>query len=584
MHEIKVGDNLGRKNKVLDIIGGPGQSGMGIVYICYNVDWSLIVAIKTFQNRFFSSLDVYKSFKLEALAWINLERHAFIVNALMVEDINDRPYLYLEYIAPDKLGRNTLTHYLKSPVSLKEALKWGIQFCHAMEHSISHGVSPHRDIKPDNIMITSYQDLKITDFGLAKLWNKSNFIKSQLPTMNEDLLIEKMSTLSIFKSSKNLNIVGTPPWMAPEQFEGVANIRSDIYSFGVVLYQMMNHGKLPFISNTFDGYKMAHQNHPLPQIESSLFPIVEKCLTKFPEDRYHNFKDLRLTLEELYKKDTGEYININPDDINIEFNEYEAKGLSLYSLGFYDEALQEYNKALTLRNNDSGLLNNLGSVYNKIGLFDKAINVFNRAITLSPENEASYINMFGAYYKKAITMNNPSIVDEGKKFVDKVLELNPNNVDAQLDLALYIEMREKDSNNAINIFERLIKLDPNNPKIFRLLGIKYREKGRISEAFYMFKKSVELNPLYEKGLYSLGLLYGSNYMFDQALPIFQKLMSINPSNKVYRENVEQIQSYKKSQNSSQDPNNRPFLSAKYIPPPQEKKKKKRKSEGKKSKR
>ena len=191
------------------------------------------------QNRFFSSVDVFNSFKLEALAWIKLNIHPHIVNAIAVQDINGRPFIYMEYIAPDKLGRNTLTHYLRSPISLKKALKWGIQFCHAMEHTISHGVSPHRDIKPDNIMITNTQDLKVTDFGLAKLWNKSNFLDVQSQTTHEDLSVEKINKLSLFKGLNNNNIVGTPPWMAPEQFEGVADIRSDIYSFGLVLYQII---------------------------------------------------------------------------------------------------------------------------------------------------------------------------------------------------------------------------------------------------------------------------------------------------------------------------------------------------------
>ena len=544
MEVIKVGDNLGQKSKVLSIIGGPGQSGMGIVYICYNSLWKIKTAVKTFQNRFFSSVNVVNAFKLEALAWINLKRHPFIVTAYAVEDIYGRPFLHLDYIAPDKLGRNTLTHYLKSPITLDIALIWGTEFCHAMEHSILHGVTPHRDIKPDNIMIADNFDLKVTDFGLAKLWNQTNFLEAQLSNTNKDLTVEKLDHLALFKSSNNNNIVGTPPWMAPEQFEGVANIRSDIYSFGVVLYQMMNHGKLPFIATTVEGFKEAHQKHALPQFESKLFPIVKKCLAKSPEDRYLNFKDLRLALEDLYRRENGEDLELNIEVKEFDATDYGAQGSSFLSLGLYDEAIQSINKSLTFDdNNKPENLNDLGLAYLNKGLFDKAIDAFNRAINLSPEFEAPYTNLASTYNSKAVSMNNPSIYYNTKKILDKILKLNPTNVAALQNLAIYYKECKNDQNEAVKLFERCVELNPNDPNIYRSLGMSYRKMGMIDKAFVMFKKSIQINPVYEDGWYSLGLLYGTEGIYDQALLIFQRLMSINPNNPKYCKNLELLQKY-----------------------------------------
>lgn len=540
---IKRGDNLGTDCKVLNIIGGPGKSGMGIVYICYDFSVNSIVAVKTFQDQFFSSLDAFNAFKLESIAWMNLGSHPHIVKALGVREIKGRPYLSMEYIAPDQLGRNNLTHYLKHPISLKKALKWGIQFCHAMEHSISHGVSPHRDIKPDNIMITNYQDLKITDFGLAKLWDQSNLLKAHLTPTGEETPAERINKLNLFRSVKNMDIAGTPPWMAPEQFEGIANINSDIYSFGLVLYQMINHGRLPFMARTIEGYKLAHQENSVPQIESKLFPIVKKCLAKSPEERYLNFKDLRFALEELYKKETGDYTQIKLDDEYTEFEKHRVKGSSFSSLGFYDEALKEYNKALTLNNNDPIVLNNLGYIYNKKELPDKALDVLNRALTVSPKNEGVCINIASAYILKARSLNEQSYGINAKKYIDKALELNPTNVDALHGLAFYYEEIEKDKNKAIEIYEKCLKIDPNNYRIYRSLGIRYRELGMIDKAFAMFKKSIKLNPQYEDGLHSLGISYGLQKMYDQALPIYQKLLKINPNNPTYRKTIEALQEH-----------------------------------------
>ena len=530
LRDIKVGDIIGKNSKVLQILGGSGKSGMGIVYICYNSFWKKLTAVKTFQNRFFSSIDVINAFKLEALAWLKLEFYPFIVFAHAVEEIYDQPFLHLEYIAPDKLGRNTLTHYLRSPISLKKALKWGIQFCHAMEHSISHGVTPHRDVKPDNIMITNTQDLKVTDFGLAKLWNLSSFLEAQLSDPHKDRTDEQFNTFGVYKKMNKKNIAGTPPWMAPEHFEGVADSKSDIYSFGVVLFQMANHGKLPFIANSIEGFKEAHQKHPLPRFESSLFPIIKKCMKKSPKNRYHTFNDLRLALEDLYRKETGE-------NINIEIREYDsvdygAQGSSFLALGLHDEAIQAFNKSLALNNNKQAL-SGLGLAYLNKGLFDKAIDVLNKAINLSPEYESPYVYLADAYMLKSSTINNSSfkkklIYSKIKNTFDKLLELNPNNVEGLGNLAMYYSKGENDQKKAVELLKRCIELNPDNPNTYTLLGTCYEKMGVIDQAFVTYKKSVQMNPMYEFGLYKLGSLFLTQKMDEEAFSIFHELTRINP--------------------------------------------------------
>ena len=530
MRDIKVGDTIGMGCKVLQIKGGPGKSGMGIVYICYNSFWKKKIAVKTIQKRFFSSLDVVNAFKLEALAWKNLEMHPYIVYAHEVHEIYGRTFLYLDYIAPDKLGRNTLTHYLKTPITLNLALIWGIEFCHAMEHSILHGVTPHRDIKPDNIMITDNFNVKVTDFGLAKLWNQSNIFEAQLSNTKKDLTVENLDHMTLFKGPNNINIAGTPPWMAPEQFEGVTNIRSDIYSFGVVLFQMVNRGKLPFIANSVDGFKEAHQKHALPQFDSKLFPFIKKCLAKSPEDRYLNFKELRLDLEDLYRRENGEDLNLDIEIKDLDALNYLTQGVSFFSLGLYDEAIQACNKALTLTPGDieHEILNYLGLAYHRKGSYDKAIDAFTRSIKLSPEFEAPYNNLASAYSDKAKTTNDPSLFHNIKKLLNKLLELNPNQVDGLHSLALYYSDHENDNNKAVELFERCIELNPDDPLIYVNLGSIYREMGMFDKTIVLLKKALQINPLHVDNLKGLAFLFISQEMHEKAIPIIQKIISINP--------------------------------------------------------
>jgi serine/threonine protein kinase len=207
IRNIKIGDKIGPfanedgfDIEVLDIIEG----GMGIVYIGILTKYGVIGAMKTFQDIFINYESVVESFEQEALAWINLERHQNIVNAALFDVVDGRPFILLEFIAPDENNRNTLEHFLNSDLSNSQILDWAIQFCYGMDYAFSKGVSPHRDIKPNNIMITPDKLLKITDFGLAKVWD------------NQNLNIEKNHTnpneLTPFKNDNGTVMSGTYEW------------------------------------------------------------------------------------------------------------------------------------------------------------------------------------------------------------------------------------------------------------------------------------------------------------------------------------------------------------------------------------
>jgi len=380
----KVGDEIGGTYKVLRILGGEGESGRGVVYVVN--DGNNIIALKTIQDQYLSDETMIHAFKREALAWVHLDRHPYIVKALYVININEQPFIALDFIAPDEDDRNTLTHFMESPISLRQTLIWGIQFCHGMEYSESRGISPHRDIKPDNIMISTEGNIKITDYGLAMFLGQE-----QTVTDWRDLAEQGQLGLSFLRVSKGEEIGGTVPWMPAEQFEGQTDVRSDIYSFGIVLYQMVNNGRLPFEYGTIEDYYIAHKTEIINKFKSALFPVIDRCLKKEQDDRYQTFLEVRKDLEKLYKKITKKTPPTPPKEKDLKASEHNNKGVSFSNLGFPDEAIEAFKEALRVSPGYANAHNNLGLIYKKRGQLDEAIDQF-RAALRTKGNSFTIIN------------------------------------------------------------------------------------------------------------------------------------------------------------------------------------------------
>ena len=290
MRQYKVGDQIGGEFTVLGIFGGENQSGMGVVYLVDNRELPRPIVLKTYQRNL--DADASRRFVWEARAWINAGAHANIVQAHSVREIAGQLFVAAEYVEPDDEGRNNLTHFLNSnQMQLGTILTWATQFCHGMDYARSRGVFAHHDIKPDNLMISRTGSLKITDFGLAKSVDLDTFLQSKERQFSER---EK-----IISNTAAGSAIGTLPYMAPEQFVNAKGVdhRSDIYSFGIVLYQMATGNRYPYRVN--DGapevvaeFFRVHATQAAQIVESPLMPIISACLQKEPNRRYQTYDAL----------------------------------------------------------------------------------------------------------------------------------------------------------------------------------------------------------------------------------------------------------------------------------------------------
>jgi len=269
-----------------EILEPVGKGGMGEVYKARDPRLGRDVAIKVSAEHF------SERFEREARAIAALN-HPNICQIYDVCTSSDAPnYLVMELIdgAP-----------LKCPMPLDQALKYAAQICDALDAAHKKGIT-HRDLKPANILVTK-AGIKLLDFGLAKLSRDSNGAGIVSPA-NVAGSPENSPTLTMALTGKN-EIVGTLFYMSPEQLQAQANgqeidARSDIFSFGLVLHEMLT-GKRAFAGASPASVIAAIMERPAPSIAAIAPPaldrLLQRCLAKDPDERWQSARDLKAELE-----------------------------------------------------------------------------------------------------------------------------------------------------------------------------------------------------------------------------------------------------------------------------------------------
>src|SRR5450756_736273 len=544
----KKGDFIGQKYEVYGIIG---KGGFGVVYLVYSIDshgTGEVHALKTFQDQFLVDQEVRKRFHKEASVWVELGRHPYLVHAYFVDEISGRLYIDMEYIAPNKEGLNSLDGYLlQQQPDLAQSLRWAIQICYGMEYAYSKGVRAHRDLKPANIMITQERTAKITDFGLAG-------VLREFPSMGAaGLGVSGLSGQTMLGTG-----FGTPTHMAPEQFDNAAGCdeRSDIYSFGVVLYQMATGGQVPFLPLSRDGseqmmadFRRLHRESPVPQLDSPLLPIIQRCLEKSPEKRYQTFKEVRNNLEPLLQHETGEVI-IPPQSKELEAWEWSNKGVSLASLSRHEESILCFDKALALDQCNAAAWTNKGNSLSNLGRNEEAILCFDKALALDPRNAAAWNNKgnslrsLGRYEESILCFDKGQALDprnaaawnnkgnslrslgryeESIFCCDKALALDPCSANAWTNKGNSLDSLGCNE-AAILCFDKALALDQCNAAAWTNKGNSLHSLGRYEESIFCCDKALALDPRSpaawnNKGnsLHSLGRPEEAILCFDKAL-------------------------------------------------------------------
>jgi len=281
---------IGQKLLHYEIVEKLGEGGMGVVYKARDAHLDRFVAVKVLPPEKVADAGRKARFVQEAKAASALNHP----NIVTVHDISSDGGV--DFIAMEFVAGKTLDQIIpRKGMRLNDALKIAVQIAGALTRAHAAGIV-HRDLKPANAMVDEHGLVKVLDFGLAKL--------------TETALGEADATRTVKPRTEEGTIVGTAAYMSPEQAEGKpVDARSDIFSFGAVLYEMVT-GARAFRGDSRMSTLAAVLHHepapPSAEIPHDLQKVIARCLRKDPARRFQHMDDVKIALEELREEsDSG---------------------------------------------------------------------------------------------------------------------------------------------------------------------------------------------------------------------------------------------------------------------------------------
>ncbi|WP_091014317.1 MULTISPECIES: Stk1 family PASTA domain-containing Ser/Thr kinase [Paenibacillus] len=288
-----IGHQLGGRYEVIERVGG---GGMALVYKAQDLLLNRNVAIKVLRQQFVHDEEFIRRFRREAQSAASLS-HPNVVSIYDVGQEDDIHYIVMEYVE----GKN-LNEIIKerAPLQVDESVRIASQIADALDHA-HHNQIIHRDIKPHNILIGRNGRVKVTDFGIARAVTSTTITQTG-------------------------SVVGSVHYFSPEHAKGiVTGEKSDLYSLGIVLYQMLT-GQLPFLGESPISVALKHLQEEFdeprkfnPLIPQSVENVILKSMRKNPQERYQSAKEMQTDLETCLMPERRNETKIDfPDEDDID--------------------------------------------------------------------------------------------------------------------------------------------------------------------------------------------------------------------------------------------------------------------------
>jgi serine/threonine protein kinase len=520
------------------IIEKLGRGGMGEVFLAEDTQLGRKVAIKFLPAAVATDEHARQRLLREARTAATLD-HPNICAIYEVGEHAGNSFIVLQYIEGE-----TLAARLKRQLpDLRDSLAIAAQVADALNEAHARGII-HRDIKPENIMLTSRGQVKVLDFGLAKVMRDSSIIGAD--------------TASMFSTPGT--VVGTVPYMSPEQVRCEAlDGRSDIFSFGVVLYELLS-GRRPFeAKSTAEIISAILTVDPPPISRSSLGhsgrgeeQLIRKCLEKDAALRYQTMGDLIPDLQQIRREyESGQLgleagtpitrpetaVSVTPEKRRRFRISRPALALTILAIAL---AAAVFVSSFHTRKPTpgSGSLSTNPVAYDaylrgRVNVSSEnpdnneaAIKLFQQAIAADPNFAAAYAELARAYSIKvrffAPVGEKKKLNEEAEVDVEKALALNPNLAEGYFarGLILWTPYKRFPHEQAIQSYKRALELNPDLDEAHHQLGFIYLHIGMLDKGWIEIQKALAINPGNTLARYRLGVIDMCRGKYEEALQIF----------------------------------------------------------------
>ena len=531
---------IGRTLSHFKITAKLGEGGMGEVYLAEDTSLKRKVALKVLPSDLASSQERLERFQREAETLAALD-HPNIVTIHTVEEAEGVRFLTMQLVE----GKPLSELISKGGMPLERIFEIATPLADAMAAAHEKGVV-HRDLKPSNIMVTDEGRVKILDFGLAKLRGETATPEaSQLPT--EALTGEG-------------RILGTMPYMSPEQLEGKeVDRRSDIFSLGVVLYEMAT-GERPFQGDSSISLITSIMRDKPPEVDSlrrdlphHLGRVIRRCLQKKPENRYQAARDVLNELRDLKEEVQGSAVDEVPPRqstsgaparrslvavfivvglVVLGLGAYRLYRGSQISSGSVDPALSAAAAwRQSLKTADARLQFQQGLHYRQRGYSQANLQLaeqsFRRAVALEPDNP--FIKGELAALLAEIQQDYPvkERQAELEKLADEALLTNPSLAGPWLARA-YSFFADNRMEEALDASRRAQKADTNDYRGHLIAGRSLAKMGLVDDALEEIRAGLHKEGATIPSQFTMANLLSRAGRTDEAIVEYRKILRINP--------------------------------------------------------
>src|SRR6266496_477269 len=481
-----------------------------------------VVAIKLLQRMYLGSQKEREGFLQEA-QFLEILKHSHILPIYDVGIDDGIPYIVAEY-APNGSLRDLLQQRYPHPLPVDEVVSILTQVGEALYHAHEQNII-HRDLKPENILFDAKGEALLADFGIA-------------------VVLETARTSPV-------NVVGSPLYMAPEQFDGMLSIRSDQYALACIAYEMVT-GRNPFLAPSAVAMALKHKlEQPIAPTQFNIYlpvPVEQAILKAMSKERSERYPDVSAFIAALHMSSVQKSKEQWLDEGNQLYNHahyqealqayeraiqldpsfaeaHDARGDALFCLNRSQEALAAYERAIHLDAKYAHAYEGKGSLLYDLKHYHEALEAYEQAIRLDPASASTYNG-------EGNTLYDLNRYQEALVAYEQAIQLDPKLAYAYNGKSWTL-WQLKRFEEALIAYEQAIRLDPSCASTYNGEGNTLYDLDRYKEALVAYEQAIQLKPhLVEAYNDKASVLYEYQH-YEEALAAYEQAIQLQPNNAVF---------------------------------------------------